>query len=404
MPELPEGFEPYDFHEFHRRVLPARLAAGHGALAAAAAGRLGPLAIGVSGGDSYTYVPRAGGIDVVPGADEARTAVELEPYFWQGLVHDLESAAGLLYTGRVTKRHGDLMRFIGWEPALRAMFHGRPPFDPETADLRDRNGAPLDCARTFRRDDADEDMAHFLRTAGFLLVKGVFEPDEVAHMLEASATLRAEAVEGDKESWWGKNERGETVLCRVTNAGRLPAFRGLYDDARIRRLAALSDHALTARAAGSEEGVSVLWKNPHMAEGLSDLPWHRDCGMGGHAVMCPILIFTLCLTDGSAEAGELRALPGSHRGTHPFMDARDPRAPRGVSLDAAAGDVSLHYGDVMHAAPPPTSAEGPHRVSALIAWIPAGARHHRGERAYNDALLGREDGQVEHLEDVIKRA
>ena len=91
-----------------------------------------------------------------------------------------------------------------------------------------------------------------------------------------------------------------------------------------------------------------------MSEGLGDLPWHRDCGMGGHALMCPTLIASVFLTPSTPETGELRMLPGSwQRGCGP-MDARDPRAPRGVSFAAAPGDVSLHYGDTMHAAPPPT--------------------------------------------------
>lgn len=49
--------------------------------------------------------------------------------------------------------------------------------------------------------------------------------------------------------------------------------------------------------------MTVLWKRPDVSEGLSDLPWHRDCGMGGHALNCPTAIMTICLTDGSPEAG-----------------------------------------------------------------------------------------------------
>ena len=101
--ELPAGFEPYDFHDFHRRVLPERLAAGNGALAAVDAIRLGPIAFQVDGA-SYSYVPREGGIDVVEGDADARAVVGLARLYWQGLVHDLESAPGLLYPGRVRKR------------------------------------------------------------------------------------------------------------------------------------------------------------------------------------------------------------------------------------------------------------------------------------------------------------
>lgn len=400
--ELPVGFEPYDFHDFHRRVLPERLAAGNGALASADAATIGPIAFQVDG-DAYTYVPRDGGVDVVEGDTDAKAVVGLDLLYWQGLVHDLESAPGLLYPGRAQSVRGNLMRFVRWEPALRAMFHGRPLYDEAHADFRDRHGDPLDPHQAFTLDDHREDMAHYLRTAGFLRVRGVFDTEEVARFNRHADQLRAEAVEGDRKSWWAKGADGNAVCCRVTRAGAVPDLAALPSDSRLAELAALSDHDLRARGAGQEEGVSVLWKTPAMSEGLSDLPWHRDCGMGGHAMMCPLLICTANIQDGTPEGGELRVLPGSHTASHPFIDARDPRAPQGVSLATRAGDVSFHYGDLMHAAPPPTRAEGPHRVSILAAWVGQDARHHRGERAYNDVLLDRDDGQVEHLADKLSR-
>lgn len=400
---LPEGFERLDFDAFHRTELPRRLAAGNGTLAADGAAKLGALAFRVRGGGAYRYVPRPGGIDVLRGDDGARTVVELELEDWQGLVHDLESVPGLLYAGRIQRVRGNLMHFVAWEPALRAMFHGRPIFDPAQAELRERGGGPLDPTRTFRPGDDREEMAHFLRTSGYLVVKGVFPQSEIARFREHAERLRRSAVAGDKQSWWGRNARGEAVLCRVTNAGSIADFQSLYADPRIADLATLSDEKLTARAAGSEEGVTVLFKNPDMTEGLSDLPWHRDCGMGGHAVMCPVIIFTICLTSGSAEAGELRVLPGSWTGSYGFIDANHERAPRGVSLDVEAGDVSLHYGDLMHAAPPPTGPD-PHRISVLMAFVPEGARPHRGVRSYNDVLLQQNDGQVEHLSKLVDRS
>ena len=63
--------------------------------------------------------------------------------------------------------------------------------------------------------------------------------------------------------------------------------------------------------------MSVIIKNPDMTEGLSDLPWHRDCGMGGHAVTCPVLICSLFIAPATPETGELRVLPGSWKGARP---------------------------------------------------------------------------------------
>ena len=96
-------------------------------------------------------------------------------------------------------------------------------------------------------------------------------------------------------------------------------------------------------------------------------------------------------------------LPGSWQSSYPFFEATDPKAPRGVALAGQPGDVSIHYGDIMHAAPPPTSAEGPFRTCALLGFARRDARNHRGLESYNDVLLGRDDGQVEHLQRVSDR-
>jgi Phytanoyl-CoA dioxygenase (PhyH) len=397
-------YSPIDFRDFHRNELPRRLAAGHGALAAEDdLAALGGLAFRIPTGEAFTYQPRPGGVDVVPGDAAAHTVIEIEPERWSELVHDLESAPGLLYAARVRCASGDAMRFVRWEPALRAMYHGRPIFKPECAELRDARGRRLDVNRSFSLADDRAEMAHFLRTAGYLLAKEVFTPDETRRLKDRARDHESRARRGDKRSWWGRNAEGDEVLCRVTRCGDCDeSLRGLARDPRIASLAALSHHPLVPRDRWGD-GVAVLIKNPAMTEGLSDLPWHRDCGMGGHASMCPVLIFSIYLAPSRPETGELRMLPGSHEASLGFFEATDPRAPRGVGLAADPGDVSLHYGDIMHAAPPPTGA-GPFRKCVLLSYARADAYNHRGESSYNDVLLSREDGQVEHLAKVARRA
>jgi ectoine hydroxylase-related dioxygenase (phytanoyl-CoA dioxygenase family) len=398
------AFPLLDFEDFHRRELPRRLAAGHGAIAADdELQRIGALAFRLPSGEAFTYLPRPGGVDVVEGDAPAQTVIEISPEDWSNVVHDLDSAPGLLYAGRVRCLRGNAMRFVRWEPGLRAMFHGRPIFHPERTALRDRRGAPLDVTRSFTLADDDAEMAHFLRTAGYLLVKGVFDAAEVEALRKHGERLREMAREGDRRSWWARNAAGDSILCRVTHGGRIPALRALYEDPRLLRLKSLSHHSLVTRAQDAEDGISLLIKNPGITEGLSDLPWHRDCGMGGHASMCPVLIASLYLWPSRPESGELRMLPGSHEASCGFAEATDPGAPRGVSLAADPGDVSLHYGDIMHAAPPPTGA-GPYRQCLLLGWARPDAFNHRGYKSYNDALLSRDDGQVEHLARVASRA
>lgn len=402
---MPDAFPTLDFHEFHRSELPRRLAAGRGALAAAHdLERIGPLAFRIQEGGAYTYVPHSGGVEIVEGEDTAKTVIEISSALWQDIVHELESPPGLLYGGKIACARGNAMRFVRWEPALRAMYQGRPIFDPAHVLLRDRAGAPLDVRRSFRLDEDPEEMAHFLRTTGFLLARRVFSEAEIAAFRAYGQTLREQAREGDKQSWWGRNRAGESVLCRITHAGRVPELRRLPDEPRLKQLAALSHHALVPRGLRKEDGVSLLIKNPNMVEGLSDIPWHRDCGMGGHASMCPVLIFSIFLYPSRPESGELRMLAGSHESSYGFIDPNDPHAPKGVRVEADPGDVSIHYGDIMHAAPPPTSSEGPFRQCLLVGYARADAYNHRGDSSYNDVLLSRDDGQVEHLEDLVRKS
>lgn len=369
------------------------------------AATLSPLAIELAeSGEVATYAVRDGRVEVVPGSDGAKTRIVLAQASLDGLARDLESPAGLIYGGRAQAKSGDLMDFMQWEPALRLLHTGRPVYDPTAIDLRDRRGEPLDPTRSFRLDDDREDMAHFLRTAGYLFVRDVLSSDEVERLQAEAERLRHEAREGDQESWWGKREDGATVLCRVLRAGRLPAMRSLHGDPRIEGLAALCDVPM-ALAMGPEEkdGVTLLWKQPGVVEGLGDLPWHRDCGLGGHASMCPTAVVSVFLGPNTPEAGELRFLPGSWQTSFPHQSADSPLAPRGVAPRARAGDVTIHYGDVVHVAPPPTGASGPFRSCILLGYGRKGGGHHEGGRHYNDVLLGDETGQIADMKKVAAR-
>ena len=73
------SFPLLDFDDFHRRELPRRLAAGHGAVAAedASLASLGGLAFRLKDGGAFSYLPRDGGVEVVEGEADARTVIEI---------------------------------------------------------------------------------------------------------------------------------------------------------------------------------------------------------------------------------------------------------------------------------------------------------------------------------------
>ena len=397
--------EPRAFGDVHESVLRPRVSASEARLPSAYASLLAPFCLSIAeSGQACTYSIRDGRGVLTPGADGAATRVELSQASFEGLTRDLESSAGLIYGARARALQGDLMDFMQWEPALRWLYTGRPVYDASAVDLRGLRGEPLDPTRAFRLDDDREEMAHFLRTVGYVFVRNVLAPDEVDALLAEGEQLRQLAREGDQESWWGKRSDGTSVLCRVLRAGKLPKMRSLHGDPRIGQLASLCDVPMHLPIAADEkDGVTLLWKQPGVEEGLGDLPWHRDCGLGGHASMCPTAVVSVFLGPNTPEAGELRFLPGSWQSSFPHQTPDSPAAPRGVAPPARPGDVTIHYGDGMHVAPPPTGTTGPFRSCVLLGFARQGGGHHEGGRHYNDVLLGDESGQIPDMKKAAAR-
>ncbi|WP_101760398.1 phytanoyl-CoA dioxygenase family protein [Oceanicoccus sp. KOV_DT_Chl] len=293
------------------------------------------------------------------------------------------------------------MNFIRWEPAIRAMFHGRPLYDA-SLPITSSRGVVIDPAAVFPLTDDTVPIRDFLDATGYVLLKNVFSEQELTLFRSGAEKLKSMAKEGDNTSWWGKNQRGDAVLTRVIHAAVLAEFNRLYQHPQVKKIEAMLPE-LKAMSPDEVDGVTVVYKNPAMVAGLSDLPWHRDCGLGGHAVMCPKIICSIYLYDATPAAGALKFLPGSHKASFGFMDANDNAAPTGVTVAAKAGDVSLHYSDVMHCAPPPALGSHEYRISVLLNFD-RDFQHHRGQRHYNDVLLGSEDGQIDHLAKAVEKA
>ncbi len=230
------------FHRFHSEVLPARIAAGNGALAFADLEDLGTLAVRTPAG-SWTYVPRSGSVELLEGEATADAVVAVDLDAWLGLVSDLDTAPGLFYTDRASVPVGNPLRFMRWEPGLRALFHGLPVFDPDNVDLRDLDGEPLDPTLSFTLDEIGDTgqggaaARHFLRTAGYLYVPDVFDGDEVAAMLVDAAILADEALAPRRHFLRAlrryrphvRSEAEERILEEKANTGAR-AFSRLFDE------------------------------------------------------------------------------------------------------------------------------------------------------------------------------
>ena len=324
------------------------------------------------------------------GSDSGTTAVRLSRPAWDDLVGQMRTFVGLLLGDDLHIERGGFEQLADWEPILRYLHAGIPPYDPSRVDFGDRDP----CA-AFPADAEDAELAAQLRTMGYLHVTGVFTAEEMEAANREVDRLASLARPGDDQSWWVTDEDGASVLCRLVYATlRSPLLATLEDDPRVRRLGTLLDSTL-AIAPDRMEGSPVLIKVPGRTSGLSNIPWHQDCGTGGHAVFCPAVSVGIQLTGSNAETGNLQVVPGSHGQAlrYRWQDRADVPV---VSIDTAPGDVTVHIQDVMHASPRPTG-DGQRRTM-YVTHYPSALWDHVGPgEALNDLVRNRTE-QVAELQ------
>lgn len=385
-------FDALDFESFHRETIP-QLVRANGPLAVRGADGTEPLAFRLPDGRAWTFAVVDGSLRVTPGDKDAQTVVSLSEPDWSDFVNEVRTCFGLLYAGRVSFVRGGFDALDRWEPVLRGLFDGRPPYDP--AELEG-----LDLAQSFRLDE-EEKAGEFLRRAGFVHLRSVFDEGEVAEVRREVERMRQASRPTDDRSWWAKDVAGADVCCRLIYTTQSSEVLGDFvGDERLTRLAALGGSELKP-ALDRLDGVSVVLKNPSIVEGLSDLPWHRDCGLGGHPVLCPTVLLGVQLDAANAGTGQLSFLAGSHLTTGSPPAPGDGSLPI-VGIDSDPGDVTVHFGHVLHVAPPPESPGAGRRTMyvsysnpAVFDVVPAG-------RGYNDVLFtGLDDARVQSPESLL---
>jgi hypothetical protein len=353
------------------------------AAAAASVGDAGPLTFLV-GDDAVTYEVVDGEVVTRAGVTADGTVVRLDAQAWADLTHQIRSFVNLQVAGELAFERGSFERLADWDVALRCLHAGIPPYDPARADLQGR-----DPAATMSLDDSDEELRAQFQAMGFLHVAGVFSDEEMAAANAEVDRLSALARKGDEQSWWVTGEDGEDKLCRLVYASlRSTVLAGFEGDPRLRRLGTLL-HPELRLAPDRMEGLAVLIKVPGRTQGLSNIPWHTDCGMGGHSICCPAVSIGVQLTGSSAETGNLMVVPGSHgQGLHLQWQKRQADVPV-VEVDTRPGDVTVHVQDVMHASPRPTGAGG--RRTMYVDYYPPTLWDHIGPgEAFNDLVRNRQ--------------
>jgi hypothetical protein len=201
-------------------------------------------------------------------------------------------------------------------------------------------------------------MKAFLEEAGFLHIAGVFTEDEMA---EVSADMDRAAPTydpGDGRSWWARTSDGTNRLVRMQGFDHHSAVTtALLDDARFRSIGDLPGDGHVFGERRVDNRIEALVKPIGVVEGISDVPWHKDCSLGRHSYECCNMTVGISVTGADAASGQLRVVAGSHRAlVWPAFVRKNSDLPQ-VDLPTATGDVTVHLSCTTHMAQPPVDRE-----------------------------------------------
>ena len=116
-----------------------------------------------------------------------------------------------------------------------------------------------------------------------------------------------------------------------------------------------------------------------MSEGISDVPWHKDCSLGMHSFRCCGLTVGISVTGADARSGQLRVVAGSHRALVQPAFVRSESDLPVIDLPTSTGDVTVHCSCTLHMSQPPVERE--RRVAytgfGLAELAPAGSHRNR---------------------------
>jgi hypothetical protein len=235
----------------------------------------------------------------------------------------------------------------------------RPVHTTGAVDFRGRDGSPLDLHRAFSVDDDPADLAHFLAEAGFLHLTGVFDDNEMRAVSGEMDAAMPQYAPDDGRSWWAKTIDGTNRLVRLQYFHeQSPTTTALLADDRLRALAGLTNDGHRLGKPGPNKNViEALVKPVGIVEGISDVPWHKDCSLGSHSYRCCSMTVGISVTGADAESGQLRVVAGSHRALiQPAFVRQGLDLPQ-VDLPTKTGDVTIHLSCTLHMAQPPVTRE-----------------------------------------------
>lgn len=346
---------PIDILELFDHRLP-ETAAQHSDLAVPGALELGiePFTFDTPEG-TWTLSIADGKVRIARG-DDAPAAVRLDAHELGDIVQDLQTPMTLLTAGTLRMPRGDLGDFLDWWVVLRSLLDRRTVHTADSIPFVGFDGEPLDLHRSFTADDNPVDASHFLGEAGYLHFRGVFTEQEMAQVSADMDAASSRYEPGDGRSWWARTASGDHRPVRLQWFDELsPTVAGLLDDERFLRIGQLSTDGHTPRAEGNR--IEALVKPIGVVEGISDLPWHKDCSLGRHSYQCCSLTVGISVTGADERSGQLAVVAGSHRALVQPAFIRHSWGLPEVDLPTRTGDVTVHTSCTLHMSRPPVDAE-----------------------------------------------
>ena len=346
---------------FFAEQLPELLARHeHLAVAGFHALRARPLTVD-AGGLRRTLTADEHRMRIVEGTVEGAVVVTLDAKQFSDWAQQVRTFSAMSSVKELTCEHASTRQLEVWDALWLATLEGWPAVDPDVRFL-DRNGDPLDLARCFTPEDDPADVAHFLREAGYLHLRGWLRADEMAAVSADMDRALPSYGDGDERSWWATLGDGTRRCVRMQHfVEHSPAAAAFLSSDRwdhLRRTLAADDDLVQGPVEGN--CIEALEKPLGVREGVSDIPWHRDCNFGRHAYGCSGTVVGVSVTPGGETTGQLRAVAGSHRiGMPPIMASLDPYLPV-VPLPTETADLTVHLSCTIHEATPPLTA--PRRV------------------------------------------
>jgi hypothetical protein len=338
--------------------LPDR-AARHAALVLEGARQLSPKPLAVEvDGRAWTLTLGDRQVEIRRG-DDAPAMVRLDAEALTDLVHDIRTPVGFFTGGDLDMPRGRLDDLLDWWVVLRGLLDERPVHTVGAVDFHDRAGAPLDLHHSFHPDDDADEMAHFLSEAGFLHIAGLFTAGEMAAISADMDAALPTYQPDDGRSWWARTASGENRAVRLQYFHEhSPTTAALLADDRFLRISRLTSdgHRLSDEDRVGNM-IEALVKPLGIVEGISDLPWHKDCSLGRHSYQCCSMTVGISVTGADADSGQLRVVAGSHRALiQPAFVRRGLDLPQ-IDLPTEAGDVTVHLSCTMHMSQPPITQE-----------------------------------------------